>query len=119
LNIKKVGNIIEARVQDLCDLIKKEIKAVNEIGKITGGIILIGGGAKIEDIETTMKKFLDMQVTTGSKAIAEVTKNVLKDSSWATAYGLTYLEDKDKTFWENFLFKLRSYFTKILNTISP
>jgi hypothetical protein len=31
-------------------------------------IILIGGGAKIEDIENTMKKRLDMQVTLGPKS---------------------------------------------------
>lgn len=119
LNIKKVGSIIEARVHDLCDLIKKEIKQVTELGKITGGIVVIGGGAKIEDIENTMKKNLNMQVTIGNKSIQEVTKNVLKDSSWATAYGLTYLDDKDKSLGENILLKIKQIFSKILNTISP
>jgi cell division protein FtsA len=119
MNIKKVGQIINARIEDICDLIQKEIKQINELGKITGGIILIGGGAKIEDIETTMKKKLDMQVTLGSKILSEVTKNVLKDSSWSTAYGLTFLDDKEKTFWEHVLYKTKQYFTKLLNTISP
>jgi cell division protein FtsA len=119
LNIKKVGQIINARIDDICDLILREIKQVNEYGKIPGGIILIGGGAKIEDIENTMKKRLDMQVTLGSKIIQEVTKNVLKDSSWSTAYGLTYLDDKEKTAWQNFLYHIRQTLTKILNTISP
>jgi cell division ATPase FtsA len=106
-------------VEDICDLILKEVNTVNELGKITGGIILIGGGSKIEDIETTMKKRLNMQVTLGSKLIQEVTKNVLKDSSWATAYGLTFLEDKDETFWEHLLSKLKTWSKKLLNTISP
>jgi cell division protein FtsA len=119
LNIKKVAGIINARVEDICDLILKEVNTVNELGKITGGIILIGGGSKIEDIETTMKKRLNMQVTLGSKLIQEVTKNVLKDSSWATAYGLTFLEDKDETFWEHLLSKLKTWSKKLLNTISP
>lgn len=119
LNIKKVSGIINARIEDICDLILKEVNSVNELGKITGGIILIGGGAKIEDIETTMKKKLNMQITLGSKILQEITKNVLKDSSWATAYGLTYLDDKDKTFSENLLFKLKLFLTKLLHTISP
>lgn len=119
LNIKKVGNIINARIDDICDLIIREIKQVNEMGKITGGIVLIGGGAKIEDIENTMKKRLDMQVTIGTKILQEVTKNVLKDSSWSTAYGLTYLDDKEKTFAENLTYRLRQFLTKLLNTISP
>jgi cell division protein FtsA len=119
LNIKKVSGIINARIEDICDLILKEIKTVTELGKITGGIILIGGGAKIEDIENTMKKRLNMPVTSGSKILQEVTKNVLKDSSWSTAYGLTYLDDKEKSFSEHFFHKLKQFFTKLLNTISP
>jgi cell division protein FtsA len=119
LNIKKVSGIINARIDDICDLILKEIKSVTELGKITGGIVLIGGGAKIEDIENTMKKRLNMQVTVGNKILQEVTKNVLKDSSWATAYGLTYLDDKEKTFWENLLLRTRQALTKLFHTISP
>jgi cell division protein FtsA len=119
LNIKKVGGIINARVEDLCDLVEREIKSVTEMGKITGGIILIGGGAKIEDIEATMKKRLNMQITNGSKILAEVTKNVLKDSTWSTAYGLTYLEDKEKEGLEKVSIRLKQFFTKILNIISP
>lgn len=119
LNIKKVPQIINARIEDICDLVLKEIKQVNEFGKITGGIVVIGGGAKTEDIENTMKKRLDMQVTLGSKILAETTRNVLKDSSWSTAYGLTYLDDKEKSFAENLLVKTKQFFTKLLNTISP
>ena len=119
LNIKKVGSIIDARVADICDLIKKEIKSVSSTGKVTGGIVIIGGGAKIEDIENTMKKNLNMQVTIGSKSLAEATGNVLKDSSWATAYGLTYLDDKDKTMSENLLLRLKTFFGNMLRIISP
>jgi cell division protein FtsA len=119
LNLKKVGSIVNARIEDLCDLILREIKTVTELGKITGGIVLIGGGAKIEDIEHTMKKKLGMQTTSGNKAIAEMTRNVLKDSSWAVAYGLTFLEDKEKTPWENFVFKVKVFFARLFNTISP
>lgn len=119
LNLKKVAGIINARVEDICDLIVKEIKTVNDYGKITGGIILIGGGAKIEDIENTMKKKLDMPVISGNKVLMEITKNVLKDSSWATAYGLTYLEDKERTFYDQMVFRFKNFLTKLLNIISP
>lgn len=119
LNLKKVSNIINARVEDICDLILKEILQVNEFGKITGGIIVIGGSAKIEELENTMKKRLNMQVTLGSKILSEVTKNILKDSSWATAYGLTYLDDKDKTLSEEILFRIKQFLSKLLHTISP
>jgi cell division protein FtsA len=119
LNIKKVGGIINARIEDICDLILKEVQAVTELGKITGGIVVIGGGAKTEDLENTMKKKLNMQITLGNKVLQENTKNVLKDSSWATAYGLTYLDDKEKTLAEKVLQRLKQLLTKILNTVSP
>ncbi len=119
LNIKKAPNIINARIEDICDLVEREIKSVNELGKIAGGIILIGGGSKIEDIEQTMKKRLGTEVSMGSKILSETTKNVLKDSCWSVAYGLTYLENKDRAPWEQFIFRVKQIFNKILNTISP
>lgn len=119
MNLKKVQQIINARVEDICDLVKKEIHNVNSLGKIAGGIILIGGGAKIEDVENTVRKGLNMQVTNGSKILMQNTGNLLKDSSWSVAYGLTYLESRDNNFSNNLLVKLKIYFNKILHIISP
>lgn len=119
LNVKKVQQIINARIEDICDLIKKEIAIVNPIGKIAGGIIVSGGGAKIEEIDTTIRKSLNMQVTSGSKILMHVTGNLLKDSSWAVAYGLTYLDSKDKNFTSDIFSKFKKYLSKFLNIVSP
>jgi cell division protein FtsA len=119
LNVKKVQQIINARVEDICDLIKKEVADIAPMGKIPGGIILSGGGAKIEDIELTVKKSLGMQVQNGSKILATLTKNLLKDSSWAVAYGLTYFDSKEKTPMLEIFDKIKKYFQKIFNIVSP
>ncbi len=119
LNVKKVQQIINARVEDICDLVKKEIADIAPMGKIPGGIILTGGGAKIEDLELTIKKSLGMQVTNGNKILAGLTKNLLKDSSWAVAYGLCYFDNKDKTSWQEMLDKIKKYFAKLVNLVSP
>lgn len=119
LNVKKVQQIINARVEDICDLIKNEISEVAPLGKIAGGIILAGGGSKIEDIDLTVKKSLNMQITNGNKILMQLTKNLLKDASWSVAYGLTYFDSKEKTKIQDFLNILNKYFHKALNFISP
>ncbi len=119
LNIKKVQQIINARIEDICDLVKNEIADIAPMGKIPGGIILTGGGAKIEDIELTVKKSLGMQVTNGSKILASLTKNILKDSSWAVTYGLTYFDSKEKTPVQEAWEKVKKYFNKFLSVVSP
>lgn len=119
LNVKKVQQIINARIEDICDLVKKEIIDIAPMGKIAGGIILSGGGAKIEEIENTIKKNLGMQVQNGSKILATLSKNLLKDSSWAIAYGLCYFDSKEKTALVDFWEKAKKYFEKILNVVSP
>lgn len=119
LNIKKVQQIINARVEDICDLIKQEIADVAPMGKIAGGIILTGGGSKIEDIELTIKKCLGMQVQNGNKILMTLTKNLLKDSSWAVAYGLCYFDSKEKTPVQEVWEKVKKYFSRFLNVVSP
>lgn len=119
LNIKKVQQIINARVEDICDLVKQEIADIAPMGKIPGGIILTGGGSKIEDIELTIKKSLGMQVQNGNKILMSMTKNLLKDSSWAVAYGLTYFDIKDQTLAQEVWEKVKKYFNKFLSVVSP
>jgi cell division protein FtsA len=119
LNIKKVQQIINARVEDICDLIKVELQDVAPMGKIAGGIILTGGGSKIEDIELTIKKCLGMQVQNGNKILMTLTKNLLKDSSWAVAYGLCYFDSKERTPVQEVWEKIKKYFGKFLSIVSP
>jgi len=119
LNIKKVQQIINARVEDICDLITAELQDVAPMGKIAGGIILTGGGSKIEDIELTIKKCLGMQVQNGNKILMTLTKNLLKDSSWAVAYGLCYFDSKEKTPVQEVWEKVKKYFNKFLSVVSP
>ncbi len=119
LNIKKVAQIIEARIIDICELIKKDLEEFGYYGKITGGIILIGGTSKLENVEEVIKKHLQSPIYIGNKTISERTENVLRDSSWASAYGLTYLEDKEESVFKTIFKKLRQKALHLLTIISP
>ena len=60
-----------------------------------------------------------MQVTNGNKILMLQTRNLLKDSSWAVAYGLTYLDSKEKTAAQDIFDKVKKNFNKFLNIVSP
>ena len=119
LNAKKIAQIIEARIIDICELIKKDLSENNFFGKIPGGIILIGGTSKIEKVEEVIQKYLQTPIFIGNKTISERTENVLRDSSWASAFGLTYLEDKEENLLKTLFKKLRQKALMLLTFISP
>ncbi len=119
LNVKKVPQIIEARITDICELVKKDLLVSNYFGKIPGGIVLVGGTSKIEHVDEMIKKHLETPICIGNKTLVERTENVLRDSSWASAYGLTYLEGKQETLFKRILKKIKSRGFRLLAFISP
>lgn len=56
---KKLGQIIDARVLEILNQVKKELKKIDPI-KLPGGAILCGGGANLSKIKDFTKKNLKM-----------------------------------------------------------
>jgi cell division protein FtsA len=82
---KELNKIIEARVCEIFDLIDKEIKKVSRQGLLPGGIVLVGGGAKLPGIVELAKKEFNLPCRVGYP------KNIIgieKDSSYSTVCGL-------------------------------
>ena len=55
-SLKMLADIIEARVSEVFDLTNKELKKISRQGKLPGGIILTGGGAKLPNLMEFAKK---------------------------------------------------------------
>lgn len=82
---KELNKIIEARVCEIFDLIDKEIKKVSKQGLLPGGIVLVGGGAKLPGIVELAKKEFNLPCRIGYP------KNIPgmeKDCSLSTVCGL-------------------------------
>jgi cell division protein FtsA len=118
-NKKIVDNIIEARLKDISDIIKSEILKVNNFGKLTGGIVLSGGTARLENINEIFTKNLEMNIKNANNILPKITDGILRDGVFSTAYGLTFLSIQDKTFMENLYHSIKVYLKKILNSILP
>jgi cell division protein FtsA len=85
-NKKIVDNIIEARLKDISDIIKSEILKVNNFGKLTGGIVLSGGTARLENINEIFTKNLEMNIKNANNILPKITDGILRDGVFSTAY---------------------------------
>lgn len=96
-NVKYVAEIIEARLNELFMIIKENLANINRDGALPAGIVLTGGGAKIEDVVELTKDTLCLPAQVGRPAI-EITGLIdkLDDPVYACGIGLM-LWDKNKS----------------------
>jgi cell division protein FtsA len=63
---KLLSHIVEARVREIFQLVSKELKQISKQGNLPGGIVLVGGGAKLPKIVESAKKDLKLTVKIGT-----------------------------------------------------
>lgn len=60
--VKDIDMIIEARLDEIFELIDKEFQQIGRSGKLPGGIVLVGGGANLRNITDYAKNKLRLPV---------------------------------------------------------
>lgn len=85
---KLVGEIIEARLEEIFDLITKELKRIDRDGKLPAGIILTGGGSSMPGIVEFAKHRLRLPVSIGAPTETDTIIDQVVDPSFATVVGL-------------------------------
>ncbi len=88
VSVKHVAEIVEARLEEIFDLVNKELKKINKDGQLPAGIILTGGGAKLPGVVELAKKQLRLPVTLGQPGSVTTVIDRVDDPSFATAAGL-------------------------------
>jgi cell division protein FtsA len=63
---KMLSHIIDARVKEIFQLVNKELRKISRQGMLPGGVVLVGGGAKMPKIVEAAKKDLKLTVKTGT-----------------------------------------------------
>jgi cell division protein FtsA len=85
---KDIEMIVEARLDDIFELIDKELKSIDKSGKLPGGIVLTGGGSNLVGIVEYTKEKLKLPVRVAKMSnIGGVSDNAAKPE-FATALGL-------------------------------
>jgi len=85
---KKLDEIIEARMSDIFELVENHLKKIKRNELLPAGVVFVGGGANITDIEELSKSFLKLPSKIGVAEIFSNSKTKLRDPSWFTAVGL-------------------------------
>lgn len=87
-----VKMIIEARVEEIFDYVDKELKKIHRSHKLPGGVVLVGGTAKIPGIAEFAKDRLELPSKVASmEKLAGITDDI-QDLRFITAVGLMHLD---------------------------
>ncbi len=90
---KRLEEIINARVSDICELIDTHLKKIKKDGLLPAGIILTGGGATTMGIQELARTNLNLPARIAAVEFGKNTK--VRDASWAVAYGLCMIGASD------------------------
>ncbi|MEI7810125.1 MAG: cell division protein FtsA [bacterium] len=93
---KKLDEIVEARLTDIFELIENHLKKIKRNELLPAGIVFIGGGSNISELDFLSKNILKLPSKVGTTEIFGNTKTKLRDPSWYVALGLiTSSKDKE------------------------
>lgn len=62
---KFIAEVIESRLSEICDLINTELARIDRAGKLPGGAVIVGGGAKLPGITELFKTELKLSTQIG------------------------------------------------------
>jgi cell division protein FtsA len=132
-NKKKLDEIIEARLSDIFELIDNHLKKLGRSELLPAGIILTGGGALLPGIEASARSMLRLPARIALplfpyqfrlKQENLISRLAIKDSSFATAYGLAIAglfpshagasSTLPNSTWNDFQGKAKDWFSQFL-----
>ena len=85
---KEVEEVVKARLEEIFSEVRKKLKAAKYDQRLPEGIVLVGGGAKMRDIDLFAKKVLDAAVTIGVPQGLGGVAEAVEKPEFATAVGL-------------------------------
>ncbi|MCX8016054.1 MAG: cell division protein FtsA [Patescibacteria group bacterium] len=93
INKRYLAEIIEARLEELFGFINNEIKKNNVYNKLAGGVVLVGGGAKLPGMVDFIKKYLKLPAKIGYPNLEQIEASekhldLIDDPSFVEVVGL-------------------------------
>ncbi len=85
---KEVSEIIEARLEEIFSMVNKELKAIDRHGMLPAGIVLTGGGSKLNGIVDVAKREFHLPASVGVPRSFKTAIDKIQDPVFATALGL-------------------------------
>jgi len=89
---EEVAMITEARIDELFDYVTKELTRIHRAHKLPGGVVLVGGTAKLPGIAEFAKEKLQLAARVGKLQPLSGLIDTVADPSFCTAVGLMTLD---------------------------
>ncbi|HUD05872.1 MAG TPA: cell division protein FtsA [Candidatus Saccharimonadales bacterium] len=90
--VSEIVMITEARVDEILDYIEKELRLIQRSRKLPGGVVLVGGTAKLPGIAEFTREKLQLAVRVGKLHNISGLVESVNDPSNSTAVGLMLLD---------------------------
>ncbi len=90
--VEEVMMITEARVEELLELVDKELKRIHRSRKLPGGVVLSGGTAKLPGLADFVKQKLELAARVGHMREVGGLIDTVDDPGYFTAVGLMMLD---------------------------
>ncbi|MBR3132262.1 cell division protein FtsA [Candidatus Saccharibacteria bacterium] len=88
---KEVEEVVKARLDEVFKEVRKKLKSAGYDQRLPEGIVLVGGGAKMRDIDLYAKKCLEASVKIGAPTGLDGVAESIEKPEFATAVGLAIL----------------------------
>jgi cell division protein FtsA len=87
-----IAMITEARVEELFDFVNKELLRIHKAHKLPGGVVLVGGTAKLPGMAEFAKQQLQLAARVGKLQPLSGLIDTVADPTYCTAVGLMLLD---------------------------
>lgn len=84
----QIDEVVEARLDEILDLVRKELKKAHYERMLPEGIVLTGGGARMRDIDKFVRATLGMSVKIGVPSGLTGVAEAIEKPEYAAAVGL-------------------------------
>lgn len=117
---RRVEEIIEARLEDLCVKINKELDRVHRRELLPAGVVVCGSSSQVPRLDYVFRAELKLPIKISSTELVRLTQDALRDTGWARSYGLTFLAPRDgeKDVWKEafatFFLRVKKFFAQFL-----
>ncbi len=88
----EVHMIIEARLEELLEYVDKELRKIQRSRKLPGGVVLVGGSAKLPGLADFTKDKLELAARVGKLQPIAGLVDTVSDTAYATPVGLMLLD---------------------------
>ncbi len=83
-----IAEIVESRIEELFEAVDAELRKVDRSGMLPVGVMLTGGGAKLEGIVDVARRVLRLPCAIGAPVSVSSAIDEIHDPAFATAIGL-------------------------------